>query len=85
MKTYYERRPVFRAHQFNGVADIDDLKLVGHTEEVSYTCFGKANVEEFLEIAGCRLELGHWLIRRPGNKIFSMTAEEFRLSFEEAE
>ena len=31
MKTYYERRPVFRAHQFNGVADIDDLKLVGHT------------------------------------------------------
>lgn len=63
MKTFQLRRPVYRAHQFLSIADIDDLKILTKTE--SYTLTSDHNGDLTICIAHWHVPQGSWLVKEP--------------------
>lgn len=81
MKTFHQRRPVYRAHQFMGLNDVDDLKLVANTE--SYTITSDTNGDLTICIAHWHIPQGSWLVKDNHGICRVLNDLDFKKEFEE--
>lgn len=61
MKKLYQKRPVFHAHQFLGLEDIDMLKALTNRDD--YTLTSDSNGDMTICIAHWHIPQGSWLLR----------------------
>lgn len=81
MKTFRLRPPMYRAHQFLGLNDIDDLKMLAKVED--YTLTSDKNGDLSICIAHWHIPQGHWFIKEPSGIFRVMDEVAFRKDYEE--